>query len=220
MSLGFLLAACQSPSLIGISGSSEILAVPDRTSSLRSSDLRVAPLDVLDIRVFGVPDIDGEYQVDPDGMIKVPLVGGIDAKGYTIFELAQILEARLGESFLQNPQVSIRVLESFGRQITVEGSVEKPGMYPVKGDVTLLQALAVSGGASETANERRVAVFRTIEGTRKAAVFDIVAIREGRAEDPQVFGNDIIVVDGSATRSAYQEFLRAIPFLGLFVYAR
>ncbi len=220
MSLGLLLSACQSSSLSGISGSPETLAVPDSTSSLRSGDLRVAPLDVLEIRVFGVPDIGGEYQVDPDGMIKLPLVGGLDAKGYTIFELAQILEARLGDTFLQDPQVSIRVSESFGRQITVEGNVEKPGMYPLKGDMTLLQALAVSGGPSETADQRQVAVFRTIEGTRKAAVFDIVAIREGRAEDPQVFGNDIIVVDGSATRSAYQEFLRAIPFLGLFVYAR
>lgn len=180
----------------------------------------MAPFDVLEIRVFGVPDLDGTYQVDPDGLIKVPLVGGVNAGGFTIFELAETLEARLGEKFLQDPQVSVRVEESFGRQITVEGAVEKPGIYPVKGDITLLQALAVSGGPNDAANERRVGVFRTIEGTRKAAVFDLQAIREGRAEDPPVFGNDIIVVDGSAARSAYQEFLRAIPFFGLFVYAR
>ena len=217
---GLALGGCQSaPS--GVAGVSQgVLSVPDSTSSLRSGDLRVAPLDVLEIRVFGVPDLDGPYQVDPDGMIKVPLVGGLDAKGYTIFELAQILEERLREKFLQDPQVSIRVSESFGRQITVEGAVEKPGIYPVKGDITLLQALAVSGGPSDNADERRVGIFRTIEGARKAAVFDIRAIREGRAEDPPVFGNDIIVVDGSATRSVYQEFLRAIPFFGLFVYNR
>jgi polysaccharide export outer membrane protein len=211
-------SACQAGPSSNAGGSS--LSVPDTTSSLTSGDLRVAPLDVLEIKVFGVPDLDGPYQVDPEGLIKVPLIGAVTAKGYTIFELAQIIETKLGESFLQDPQVSIRVTESFGRQITVEGAVEKPGMYPVKGDISLLQALAVSGGPADTADERRVAIFRTIEGVRKAAVFDIVSIREGKAEDPPVFGNDIIVVDGSATRTAYQEFLRAIPFLGLFVYAR
>jgi polysaccharide export outer membrane protein len=199
---------------------SAALSVPDSTSSLRSGDLRVAPFDVLEIKVFGVSDLDGPYQVDPEGMIKIPLIGGVNAKGYTIFELARIIEGKLGESFLQDPQVSVRVSEAFGRQITVEGSVEKPGIYPVKGDITLLQALAVSGGTNECADERRVAIFRTIEGARQAAVFDVRAIREGKAEDPQVFGNDIIVVDGSTTRTAYQEFLRAIPFIGLFVYAR
>ena len=217
---GLALGGCQSaPSPVaGVSQGG--LSVPDSTSSLTSGDLRVAPLDVLEIKVFGVPDLDGPYQVDPEGLIKIPLIGAVRAKGYTIFELAQIIEAKLGEGFLQDPQVSIRVTESFGRQITVEGAVEKPGMYPVKGDISLLQALAVSGGPTEAADERRVAIFRTIEGARKAAVFDLVSIREGKAEDPPVFGNDIIVVDGSATRSMYQEFLRAIPFLGLFVYAR
>lgn len=193
------------------------LSLPDTTLLVESSDLRVAPLDVLEIKVFGVPDLDGTYQVDPDGKIKVPLVGIIDAKGYTIFELAGLLEKRLGESFLQNPQVSIRTTEAFGQQVTVEGAVSKPGMYPVRGRLTLMQAVAVSGGPTNQANPSRVIIFRTIEGKRNAAAFDLLKIRAGQVEDPPVYGNDIIVMDGSTLRAGWDEFVRSIPVIGLFL---
>lgn len=195
------------------------LAVPDTTLLVQSDDLRVAPLDVLEIKVFGVDELNGTYQVDPDGKIKVPLVGIVDAKGYTIFELAHILETKLGESFLQNPQVSIRTTEAFGQQLTVEGAVSKPGMYPVRGRLTLMQAVAISGGPAPSANPNRVIIFRTIEGKRHAAAFDLLKIRAGQSEDPPVYGNDIIVMDGSTLKAGWDVMIRSIPLLGLFVAA-
>jgi len=193
------------------------LSLPDTTLMVESNDLRVAPLDVLEIKVFGVPDLDGTYQVDPDGKIKVPLVGIVDARGLTIFELAEFLEKRLGETFLQNPQVSIRTTEAFGQQVTLEGAVSKPGMYPVRGRLTLMQAIAVSGGPTPQANPSRVIIFRTIEGKRNAAAFDLLKIRAGQIEDPAIYGNDIIVMDGSTLRAGWDEFIRTIPLLGVFI---
>jgi polysaccharide export outer membrane protein len=191
--------------------------LPDATAGKQAGDLRVAPLDLLEIKVFGVTDLDGAYQVDPDGRIKMPLVGVVEAKGYTIFELAKTLETKLGATYLQNPQVTVRISEASGQQMTVEGAVAKPGMYPVRGPLTLLQALAVSGGPTENADPKRVVVFRMIEGRREAGGFDLTKIRSGRAEDPPVFGNDIIVVDGSEIKSGYSEFIKAVPLLGLFI---
>ena len=81
---------------------------------------------------------------------------------------------------------------------------------------TLLQAIALSGGPSDNANTRRVVVFRQIEGKRHAAGFDLKEIRQGNAEDPIVYANDIIVVDGSEARRTYGEFLRSVPLLALF----
>lgn len=199
-----------------IQAASGTLPIPDSTSIVRSNDLRIAPLDVLEIRVFGVEELNGTYQVDPAGEIKIPLVGVQKAEGSTIFELAAAIEKRLS-TYVREPQVSIRISEVFGQQLTVEGAVAKPGVYPVRGAMTLVQALAVSGGPTEVADKKRVVIFRTIEGERRAAAFNLDEIRKGQANDPPVYGNDIIVVDGSDTKASYRELLRAIPLLGLFV---
>jgi polysaccharide export outer membrane protein len=192
------------------------LSIPDTTSLVRSADLRISPLDVVEVRVFGVEQLNGTYQVDPSGDIKVPLVGVVKAQGLTSFDLAADLETRLA-AFVKSPQVSVRVSETLGQAFTVDGAVENPGIYPVRGSMTLLQALAVSGGTSEVADNRRVLVFRTIDGEKRAAAFDLEAIRRGTASDPPVYGNDVIVVDGSGTKASYRELLRAIPVLGLFL---
>ena len=99
----------------------------------------------------------------------------------------------------------------------MEGSVNKPGLYPIPGELSLLQAIAMSGGPSEAANPRKVAIFREIEGERKVAVFDLVDIRNGEMEDPSVYGNDIVVMDGNQTRQTYRELLRSVPLIALFL---
>ena len=74
---------------------------PDTTTLTQVSDLRIAPLDELEIKVFGVEELDGVYQVDNEGVLKLPLVGAVTAKGFTSFELAAILEEQLTADFLQ-----------------------------------------------------------------------------------------------------------------------
>ena len=174
-------------------------------------------MDMLRVKVFGVSELDGNYQVDHLGRMKMPLIGEVEAKGYTALQLAGILERRLEENYLQDADVTIMVEESLGEQVTVEGSVNKPGMFPVKGQIRLLQAVAIAGGPSDQANPRKVVIFRQIEGKRMAAGYDLKAIRNGEAEDPVVFGNDIIVVDGSEARRTYGDVLRSIPLLGFFL---
>lgn len=192
------------------------LSVPDTTAIVQSGDLRITAMDVLDISVFGAPDLDNSYQVDFEGTLKMPLVGSFKVAGFTANELSKVLEARLGDKYLQDPDVMVRISESQGRFLTVDGSVQKPGMYPVDGELTLLQAIALSGGPNENANPRRVIVFRKIEGVRQAAGFNLRDIREGKAEDPLVYGNDIIVVDGSEARRNYGDFIRSVPLVALF----
>jgi polysaccharide export outer membrane protein len=208
-------AACQGGGYQGTLAQTQ-LSVPDTTAIVQSGDLRITAMDVLDISVFGAPDLDNSYQVDFEGTLKMPLAGSIKVAGFTANELSQVLEARLGEKYLQNPDVTVRISESQGRFLTVDGSVQKPGMYPVDGELTLLQAVALSGGPNDNANPRRVIVFRKIEGVRQAAGFNLRDIREGKAQDPMVYGNDIIVVDGSEARRNYGDFIRSVPLVALF----
>ncbi len=215
--LALALAGCQSPPAARSAVQTPAtLSVPDSTLPIQSADVRIGPMDLLEISVFGAPDLDNSYQVDFEGKLKLPLVGTIPAAGYTASELATHLERRLGEKYLQDPDVTVRVTEASKRYMTVDGSVQKPGMYPVDGQLTLLQAIALSGGPTDSANPRRVVVFRQIDGKRNAAGFNLKEIREGDAEDPVVYANDIIVVDGSEARRTYGDFLRSVPLLALF----
>lgn len=212
-----LIAGCSNVGQGNSSISSEPLALPDTTTVTQSGDLRIGALDLISIRVFGVEELGGEFQVDHEGAVKLPLVGTINAKGYTSLEFAEILEDRFGEAYLQDPDVTVSIEESLGRQVTIEGSVQKPGVYDVDGTITLLQAVALGGGTSDDANPGRVIVFRQVQGERMAAGFNLTQIRRGEAEDPQIYGNDIVVVDGSQARQTYGDLLRSVPLLALFV---
>ena len=218
MLAALVLGACQSGGSMGSAVQlADQLSVPDTTLPVQSSDVRVGPMDLLEISVFGAPDLDNSYQVDFEGKLKLPLIGSVPAAGYTAAQLAGELEKRLAENYLQAPDVTVRIMETRKRFVTVDGSVAKPGMYPVDGQLTLLQAIALSGGPTDGANPRRVVIFRQIDGKRNAAGFDLREIRKGNAQDPLVYANDIVVVDGSEARRTYGDILRTVPLLALFV---
>lgn len=191
---------------------------PDvEVQNLPLSQQRLAPADKLSVTVFQVEDLSGEFIVDPQGNVELPLIGRIAAQGKTAQELDQEITERLAGRYLRNPDVQVAVLERAEQTITVEGSVEEPGVLPIRGSTTLLRAVALAKGTSDDANPARVIVFRTIDGEQMHAAFDLRAIRRAEAEDPAIYGNDIIVVDGSRSRSLFRDIVSALPVLGIFV---
>lgn len=177
---------------------------------------RIAPLDVVSVKVFKMADLTGDYEVDLTGKISMPLIGEISAIDLTTAQLDQRLTAKLGEKYLENPDVSVGIKSSTRRSVTVDGSVGKSGTYAINGPTTLIQAIAGAGGVSENGNPRRVAIFRQIGGQRQAAAFDLTSIRRGQEPDPPVYAGDIIVVDGSATKEAQRQILNTLPILSIF----
>jgi polysaccharide export outer membrane protein len=177
---------------------------------------KIAPLDKLNIKVFKMEDLTGEYDVDLTGRISMPLIGEVMAADVTTAELDQRLTTRLGEKYLENPDVSVGILKSTRRAVTVDGAVKQSGTFPIMGPLTLMQAVALAGGTSEDANARRVAIFRTIEGTRQAAAFDLTSIRRGQEPDPKVYPGDIVVIDGSSIKAAQKQIMNSIPLLSIF----
>ena len=193
------------------------LAPPDQPKALSlEENYRIAPLDTLSVNVFRQKDLSGDYEVDLTGRISLPLIGSIEAADLTTAQLDQKITAAYGAKYLVNPDIAVGVKSSTRRTITVDGSVKNSGSFPVSGPLSLLQAVALSGGASEDANLRRVAVFRTIGGQRQAAAFDLQEIRRGAAKDPPVYPGDIIVVDGSSVKKTQKAILNNIPILSIF----
>lgn len=193
------------------------LPPPDQPRLLTiEQDYRIAPLDRLTVNVFRMANLSGEYEVDLTGRINLPLIGAIDAAELTTAELDRRLTEAYGARYLNNPDISVGVKSSTRRAVTVDGAVRQSGSFPVTGPLSLIQAVALSGGANEDANLRRVAIFRTVNGQRQAAAFDLQAIRRGQAPDPAVFPGDIVVVDGSGVKDLQKRILSSIPVLSIF----
>lgn len=181
------------------------LPAPDSVSATGAyvgvPDYRIGALDLLEISVFGVDDLSRTVRVNSTGDISLPMVGAIRAGGKTIPELEAAIADKLDDALLQNPQVSVFIKEFTSQRVTVEGSVNKPGIYSLTGRTTLLQMIAMSGGLTRMADPEQIIVFRTIEGQRMAALFNLVDVRSGIVDDPQIYGDDVVVVDDSRMRT-------------------
>lgn len=179
----------------------------------------IGPSDKLALTVFQVPDLSfEEIFVDASGNLQLPLLGSVQAAGLTPAELSREIEARLSREYLRNPQVVVTVSEAASQKITVDGAVTKPGVYKMNGRTTLMQAVAMAEGPTRVADLESVAVFRTSGGRRMVAVFDLRAIRGGQAQDPVLFGDDVVVVDTSRLNANIRDALQALPGLAVFAY--
>jgi polysaccharide export outer membrane protein len=184
-----------------------------------SAEYNIGVGDKLSIRVFQVEDLSfDELVVDTSGNINLPLIGAVRGSGRTAGEMSADIAGRLAAQYLRNPQVTVTVKEAASQKITVDGAVTRPGVYEMRGSTSLLQAVAMAEGPSRVADLTKVAVFRSIDGRRSVAVFDLSAIRQGRATDPQVLGDDVIVVDTSRLNSALREAVGALPAFAAFAY--
>lgn len=190
-----------------------------RTVTTTPAEYRIGVGDKLDVRVFQVEDLSfEELVVDTSGNINLPLIGAVRGAGRTAGEMASDIAGRLAVQYLRNPQVTVTIKEAASQKITVDGAVTKPGVYEMRGSTSLLQAVAMAEGPTRVADLTKVAVFRSIDGRRSVALFDLSAIRQGRASDPQVLGDDVIVVDTSRLNSALREVVAAIPAFAAFAY--
>ena len=216
-SLLFALSGCASTRGGDIPYDVSGFGAPDPITTMTlDEDYKIAPLDTLTVKVFQVPDLSGDYQVDLIGNIAMPLIGNVKAVNLTTAELQNSLEQKLSVNYLKNPNVTVGIAKSAGSAITVDGSVNQPGVFPVMGKLSLIQAIAMARGPDDTANEKRIAIFRTIDGKRMAAAFDLDAIRKGKEPDPPVYRGDIIIVDGSSAKKTYRDVLRSTPLMSAF----
>jgi len=193
------------------------LAAPDEQHfQVLPEDYKIAPMDTLTIKVFKADDLSGDYSVDLAGHISLPLVGQVEAANLTTAQLDEKLKSLLGQKYFEHPDVSVAIKESTAHVVTVDGAVNQSGQFPVAGSISLIQAVSLAHGTTPDANPRRVAVFRTIQGQRMAAAFDLTSIRRGEAKDPPIYPGDIIVVDGSKIKEAEKQIFQAVPLLYAF----
>lgn len=196
---------------------SELPAPDERAAIDGLAEYRIGPMDVIEVSVFEAEQLGREGTVDAGGKFLLPLIGTVDANGLTTSEMAAEVADRLRGRFVKDPQVVVNVKEARARTMTIEGAVTQPGIYPVIGNMSLQRAIATARGVSELADTDKIILFRTIDGQRMAAAFDLDDIRSGRVADPTVYGNDVIVVGQSGMRRFLKDTQMTVPILARFV---
>jgi len=185
--------------------------------ALGRPEYRLGPGDLVKLQVFQLPDLDREVRVDNAGRITLPLIGAVDAAGSSISQIETQVASRYRDRYLQNPQVTLSLLQSPNQQVTVGGAVEQTGIYPMNAPyLTLQQAVALAKGVSNVADRRNVIVFRTVNGERVFARFDLVQIQQGKLKDPDIYGGDIIIVDRSGAQLLLRTLIELTPFVGVW----
>jgi polysaccharide export outer membrane protein len=181
-----------------------------------SGGYKIGAQDVLEVSVFKVPELSKTVSVAETGTVGLPLVGEVKVAGLTAQEVERDLTKKLGAKYLQSPQVTVAVREYNSQRITIDGSVKKPGVIPYRSSISLLQVIASADGLADD-SDSTVVIFRTSNGKRSAARFDVSEIRSGTAADPEIKPGDVIVAGSSAVKAAVNNVLKALPLAGLFV---
>jgi polysaccharide biosynthesis/export protein len=170
--------------------------------------------DVLRIRVLGEPELSNDATtVSQAGTIDMLLLGEVEAVGITTAELADLLRARLDARYLVDPKVSVSLVSSARHHVIVEGEVNKPGVFALSGDMSLLQAIALAEGPTEVARLKDVLVIREEAGRRLAARFNLKSIRSGESEDPYLLPRDTVIVGQSFGSLIYRDLAKSLPSL-------
>lgn len=219
--LCWLLVACASSGGPRPNTMKGAMPAPDSTTTSGAyegaTDYRIGALDLLSITVFGVDDLNKEVRVNSKGQISLPLIGTLLAGGLTVPELESELAKKYAQGYLQHPQVTVFVKDFASQRITMDGAIKKPGIIALTGKTTLLQAIAMAGGVDEKlADLGGIVLMRQVDGKRMAAAYDLREIRRGNVEDPQLYGDDIIIVEQSGSKTAMRRFLDSMPVLGMF----
>ncbi|WP_428031368.1 polysaccharide biosynthesis/export family protein [Ancylobacter sp.] len=197
-------------------GEAAAVSAVTAASTPGSDGYRVGPLDVLNVTVFKVEDLSKTVQVSESGKFSFPLVGDVQASGRTVSEIERDLAGKLGGNYLRNPQVTVLVKEYNSHRITVDGAVNKPGVFPMQGPMSLLQSVAMAGGMQEVA-EGTILVFRRVDGQTAVAKFSVADLRSQKSSDPDLQAGDIVTVPSSDLKVGLGYILRAVPLLNAFV---
>ena len=155
----------------------------------------IGPADVLSIVFWRDKDMTADVTVRPDGKITLPLLNEITAGGFTPEELrVRLVEA--AKAYIEDPNATVVVKEIRSRNVFITGSVAKPATYPLNGEMTVLQLIAVAGGLQEYADAKNIVVIRTEDGRQQYFKFNYkdVISQKRAAQNVVLKPGDTVVV--------------------------
>ena len=175
----------------------------------------LSPDDQLNISVLGDTDLTAGVVVLPDGTFHYPIVGTVKAAGMTVNGLTQYLKRGLSRD-LNQPEVTVTVVQSRPRLVSVLGAVRSPGQYPCRENTHLLDIMAACGGPTQ-APELTQATLVTDGGTKTQAV-DVVKLMDGgdQVENAAMAPGDVVLVQPRDPAAADVQVMGEVGHPGIF----
>ncbi len=152
--------------------------------------------DVLSINVWKEPEISKTVPVRPDGMISLPLLGEIQARGLTPVQLEDNISDSL-KKLMSDPQVTVIVTQVNSLSFNIMGQVMRPGYFPLTRPMTVLDAIALCGGFRDFAKQKKIYVLRKgPDGKEQRLKFNYKEVIKGKnmAQNIQLQPHDTVVV--------------------------
>jgi polysaccharide export outer membrane protein len=157
-------------------------------------EYRIGREDVLEVVVWHEPELTRTVPVRPDGRIALPLAGEMEAAGRTPAELQASLTKALSP-YIQDTQVAVLVREINGARVFVLGEVVRPGGFPLRGPLTVVQAIALAGGRSEFAADEVVWMRQLPDGAADRVSLSFKDLMKGEAAGAlSLRGGDVLYV--------------------------
>jgi polysaccharide export outer membrane protein len=161
-----------------------------------SQDYLIGPEDVVEVMVWKNADLSRVVNVRPDGKISLPLIGDIQAAGYTALQLKDEITEQLNAYYKEAPQVSVIVQQINSYAIYILGEVRHPGKYTVKTGITFLQAISLAGGFTEFASTSRILLKRKVDENNAESSMNVKykAIISGMQKNILLKSGDTIII--------------------------
>ncbi len=168
-------------------------SAPATSPSATSADYKLVTGDKLRIEVYKDAQLSQSLQIRPDGKITLPLVGDVMAAGRTSTELRDSIAGAL-KDYITNPVVTVIVVETVPQEIYVMGEVNTPGPQPLKGQLSILQALATAGGFKDFARTKDIRIQRKTPTGTQTIPFNYKDAMRGEGRTIFLQPGDIVIV--------------------------
>jgi polysaccharide export outer membrane protein len=192
-----LLGGCATPGTPSAGGQAAAAqpAAPEKVDNLKLSEFILGTGDKFEISVYRQADLTQSVKVDPSGRMMFPLIGDVQLSGKSVFALRDELRERLS-LYVVNPQVVIRIVDLQSQKVLLLGEVEKPGIYLLTDASTISEAVALSGGLTDNANESAVILIHRVAGKQETVAVDVGKIteQEDQQADVRLAPGDIVYV--------------------------
>jgi polysaccharide export outer membrane protein len=151
--------------------------------------------DVLSVSVWRDETLTGTVIVLPDGTINFPLVGSLQAEGKTVAQLKADMAAKI-DRYVPDPTLTVSVQQINSMQVYVIGKVNRPGSYPLRTDLNVLQVLSIAGGLNSFADRDQIKILRKENGQTRMLPFEYDKVTRGEQleQNIELQRGDIIVV--------------------------
>ena len=164
---------------------------------IEEDEALLAAGDVIDLVIFyGIHENKATYRLGPSGSVSVQFIGSVVATGKTVGQLQQEIRTQLADGYLVDPIVSVTLIEANSRRVSVFGQVQRAGTIKYTPGMTIVDAVAQSGGFTPMARKNMVQVTRLVNGRKVTYTVPVELIGEGRRPNfPMAAGDYVFVTE-------------------------